>query len=245
MQKQDEWLNVKGDCEYHQMQYVRPYESTQTFVQWLVDQEVLKPSESQRILDVGCGAGANVHFLGKEFPASHIMGVDLNPALVETGNKLLDEYGAVNCKLEQCDIYAPNLEGSFDGVVSLQTLSWFPEFVKPLTAMAGMADKWIAITSLFTEDDLNVTIKVDDYHDPVNGKPGEYYYNVYSLKLVEKALRGMGFKTFEFIKYQATQPIQSRNPGGLGTRTVQNVVGDLMQFCGPIYLPWYFVLARR
>ncbi len=59
--------------DYHLKQFAEPYRSTVIFHDWLDERVNL---DSQRILDMACGAGANLHYFGCLHKKSQFTGID-------------------------------------------------------------------------------------------------------------------------------------------------------------------------
>ena len=51
------------------------------------------------VLEIGCNCGPNLYLVAKRFPEAQVWGVDINPAAVETGTRLLASEGISNVKL--------------------------------------------------------------------------------------------------------------------------------------------------
>ncbi len=62
---------------------------------------------------------------------------------------------------------------AFDGIISLQTLSWLPDYRIPLENLCALNPKWIALTSLFYEGKITYYIRLDDEEEDRT-----CYYNV-------------------------------------------------------------------
>lgn len=56
-----------------------------------------------------------------------------------------------------------SLVGAFDGVVSLQSLSWLEDWKLPLEKVCELHPKWMAFSSLFYEGKINYQIRLTDY----------------------------------------------------------------------------------
>ncbi|MBF0544579.1 MAG: hypothetical protein HQM08_09105 [Candidatus Riflebacteria bacterium] len=68
-QRVTEWVNLKNK-DYHEKQIFKPYRSTEKFVEWLMDLGKFDIHENEnseiKILDIGCGKGGNIIYLGKK-----------------------------------------------------------------------------------------------------------------------------------------------------------------------------------
>src|SRR5919204_4208504 len=62
------------------------------------------PPEHCRVLELGCGDGANLIAAAYELPQSEFFGLDLSPAAVERGRGLIAEVGLTNVTLAAGDI---------------------------------------------------------------------------------------------------------------------------------------------
>lgn len=248
-QRTTEWLDVtaSGPAAYHRRQFDRPYRSTEAFGTWL-DGLVDLRSTPQRVVDIGCGEGANAFHLSRRYPATSFVGIELNERLVDWGNELLVELGATEVQLQQGDLYSldPSLRSAFDGLISLQTLSWLPDFDTPVRRMMELKPEWIAVSSLFFEGKVNARIEIQDYSLPLAGKPyREAYYNVYSIPLVEDVFREGGYKEFRFQPFEIDIDLPAPEDAGMGTYTEQLADGRRLQISGPLLMNWYFLFARR
>jgi SAM-dependent methyltransferase len=243
-QKASDWLS-NVDFAYHEKQFSEPYRSTVAFCDWLEKTGFLSPDSRSNVVDLGCGQGANIAYMGKRFPRSNFVGIDLNPQLVRIGNKILEEMNRGNCRLEVGDLFQmdPDYVSRFEGIVSFQTVSWLPDFLEPITAMAKMKSRWISLSSLFYEGPLSCTTLIKDYDS--DGKViKESYYNVYSLPLLRKAFARLGFSRFHSIPYDIDIDIPPPPGKGRGTFTAKLETGKRLQISGPLLMPWYFVAVE-
>src|SRR2546421_5340561 len=80
-----------------------------------------------RVLEIGCGDGANLLPLAAAFPDSKFFGFDLAETRVNAGREALRELGLRNLELIQADILKFPLEGEpFDYVIAHGIYSWIP-----------------------------------------------------------------------------------------------------------------------
>lgn len=244
-QDQTLWLKSvdKNALDYHERQFKTPYRSTVAFSDWLKSLKLLSKNPG-KILDIGSGEGANLSFLAKEFPESEFLGVDINKMLVKKGNQLFKKMGQENCSLEVGDLYAlkTKYKNVFDGVISLQTFSWLPEYKTPLKQIFKLNPSWIAMSSLFYEGFVECEIKVKDYTYKKNSQ--EAFYNVYSLRLVESFFKKYGYKKFEYIPFVIDVDIKKNAGGQMGTYTLKTDKGRI-QISGPLLMNWYFIAAFK
>ena len=89
----------------------------------------------RRILDAGCGRGVFTLELAKQHPEATVVGVDIEPGLVERANYIAHRAGVKNCRFEVADvIHLPHLE-QFDLVVSVDNLEHIEQDVEALKAL--------------------------------------------------------------------------------------------------------------
>lgn len=247
MQRTDEWLS-NYNKDYFDRQFETPYRSTIAFCDWLEQTDTLKQNSTISILDVGTGKGANLYYMAKRFPNLKILGVDINNEFVNEGNKILKSKKVdTTCKLAVADIYNfdKSLINRFDGVVSYQTLSWLPDFREPLKSIASLNTKWIALTSLFFDGNVNCKIELDEYNRGIDNEPKQTFYNVYSLPLIEKFLMELGFRKFQFTPFEIDIDIEKPDHKIMGTYTEKLSNGRRLQLSGPLLMNWYFIKATR
>ena len=84
-----------------------------------------------RVLELGCGDGANLIPTAYELPQSQFFGIDLSPTAVQRGQELITEIGLTNVTLAAGDILKfPPDAGEFDYIVAHGVYSWVPEEVR-------------------------------------------------------------------------------------------------------------------
>ncbi len=89
------------------------------------------PVEGCRVLELGCGDGANLLPMAYTLPGSRFYGIDLAAKPVAQGNAYAAELGLSNLKLEAIDIMDfPADAGEFDYIVAHGIYSWVPAFVR-------------------------------------------------------------------------------------------------------------------
>lgn len=111
----------------------------------LVEDRVLRGNPTARILDVGCGAGANARALLASHPEARIHGVEPN----ERAAALAREGGIEVFHGMLHEWLATKPEGSFDGVVLSDVLEHIPDpvkFLRELLAYDGVRDATFVIS---------------------------------------------------------------------------------------------------
>lgn len=244
-QRTSEWIEAvdQGYLDYYVRQFQTPYHSTIAFAEWLRTLGV--PATNAVVADIGCGAGAALNYLAGEFPKAIFRGIDISESLINIGRKLV---GRANASLLEGDLYnlGPMHKNSYDGVISLQTLSWLPNFQEPLRAICALNPSWIALSSLFYDGPVSCSIEVQDYTQPLKGQSyKQAFYNIYSLPLVEKALEDLGYSNFSSHRFELDVDLTRPANRGMGTYTETLVSGARLQISGPLLMSWYFVFSQK
>ena len=240
-----EWSDEKMR-EYHARQLVQTYRSTTFFCDWLESLNYIHKSSKLAILDLCCGAGANLRYMSQRYPNCTFVGIDLNPQVVEDGNLYLKEHGIKNCHIEIGDIYnlSTDYNSVFDGVLSLQTLSWLNDFAFPVLAMAQLNPKWIAITSLFHDGLISYRIQVKEM-SPELSQTRQQFYNIYSIPEIREFLLNKGYPLFQWIPFKIDIDLPKKSDDVMGTYTKKLLSGKRMQLSGALWMKWYFIVTSR
>lgn len=67
----------------------------------------------------------------------------------------------------------------------------------------------------------------------------------YFLPFTKKYFKRKGFRKFFYEKFEIPVSLPRPPNGSRGTYTVKTEISARTQFSGPVYLPWYFVLAKK
>ena len=216
--------------EYHDRGF-EGRRSTVAFCNWLDTTGYLKPGTT--ILDLCCGQGGDMFYMAQRYPDNRFIGIEKNVSRVIKGNEFFREHGAKNCHISLGDMFELDYHG-FDGIISLQTLSWMPKFEEPLKKIAST--RWFALSSLFYKGDISCDIQVKD-------SGVKSYYNIYSLKEVTKFLYELGY-TVRYKPFEIDIDLP-RNTNRMGTYTEKLEDGRRIQISGPLLMPWCFVGGAR
>jgi SAM-dependent methyltransferase len=232
---------------YHDRQFVSPYESTKAFCNWLCELGVIREDQISNIGDLGCGKGANLYYMAKRFPNSRFTGVDIDEKLIRNGKLFLSSVPVDNCELFVGDIHTVDSQfckHQFDGIVSLQTLSWLPGYKKALDAITKLSPKWIALTSLFYDGPVEAKTVITQFGG-VGNDDVVLNYNTYSIPEVKSYLCGLGFTEFKYLCFDIPIDLPRNSDGKMQTFTEKTDIGRRLQVSGPLLLNWYFIYAAR
>ena len=89
------------------------------------------PVANARILELGCAAGGNCIPVASLYPQAEVVGVDISPAQIAMGRRVIDALGLTNIRLlDQCFSTLPADLGRFDYIIAHGVWSWVPEFAQ-------------------------------------------------------------------------------------------------------------------
>jgi len=244
-QRTVEWekLDAEG-IKYHTTQWEKPKRSTLAFERFIN----LSLSKSKNIIDMGAGAGAATAYLATNNPLVKFTAFDYSIELVEIGNQIKAKQRLDNLEFEQGDWYNLKINKKYDGCISLQTLSWLPDYEAPLVEIFEKINpNFIALTSLFYEGDITCHIEVEE-HSRNNRK---CFYNVYSLPAIRRLCEKNGYKLKSSIPFEIDIDIEKPdNINIMSTYTETTIAqnGDIkkrLQISGPLLMNWYMLLIEK
>jgi len=230
--------------DYHMIQWEKPKESTIQF-QKFIELHLQKSSE---VIDLGCGTGAATHFMAARNPECNFLGIDQDPKLVETARGVMAKQPNVkNLKfaIGDCFDLSRFSKSTFQGVLSMQTLSWLGTWEQPMQEIyQELHPDWIAISSLFYPGDISAQITISE---PVRDRITNY--NVISIKDFQRHANKFGYHVQHYKKFEIPFCItKPTNEDIMGTYTLNVSEGtgeSNLQVSGPILMPWFFVLVEK
>jgi SAM-dependent methyltransferase len=245
MQRTREWTEIdEGSLRYHLSQWENPKESTKGFERFVRPE--LKPGTT--VVDLGCGAGAATAFLAEAYPRTVFFGIDLSPELIETAEQARLRKGIKNLRFTVGDWYDLESKAAVDGVVSLQSLSWLPEFEAPLREIfVKLRPRWVALTSLFYDGEISCRIEVTEH---IRGDR-RTFYNVYAIPAVQRFCEKERYRITSSKRFEIGVDLpKPENPDLMGTYTVRARRGEKtpakrLQISGPLLMNWYALLVER
>ena len=89
------------------------------------------PVERCRVLELGCGHGANLIPMALTLPEARFTGIDLAAGPVDEGRETIAALGLTNISLQAGDIMTITPEwGEFDYIITHGMYAWVPDFVR-------------------------------------------------------------------------------------------------------------------
>jgi SAM-dependent methyltransferase len=242
-QRKAEWTVVDDRSKaYHLEQWKSPKRSTMHFEEFA--QQSLRACE--RVVDLGCGAGAATAYLASRHPKTSFIGVDLSPELIGMAQLLTPDNSKGNLEFRVDDWFNLGKYPPATGVVSLQSLSWLPEFEAPLDSIIKhFQPSWIGLSSLFYSGDISCTIDVLEHT-----RERRSFYNVYSLPAVGRFCESRGYRIARASPFVIDIDLmRPENPDLMATYTISNqgepTLPERLQISGPLLMSWYFVSLER
>lgn len=240
-----EHWETEHTMNYHRKQFLEPKRSTVAFEEFLTQ---CRNIDNSNILDLACGGGAVELYLTKLHPKLKIHGVDI----IDKSFRLLEEFTDIserqNITLTQGDWYnlSDGFIGKYDGVISLQSLSWLEDWKIPMEKVCRLNPDWIAMSSLFYEGRINYQVKLTDYEIPTEDRDyQETYYNIYSIPMIKEYLLEWGYTDFKYEPFNIDIDLEKPNHMDAQTYTIRTEDGKRMQISGAMLMPWYFIYASK
>ena len=229
---------------YHRRQYETPYRSTVALGE-IVCATLPDPTRPMRAVDVGCGGGANIHYLRSLVPNTAWLGVDFAPETIALARQTTAELGGADGSVEfvEGDFNALRTflsARSFDLVFSIQTLSWLETYehaLEELLALVAPAG-YAFVTSLFTDFRVEATTKVTLYDDASFEHAASTFYNVYSAERFADRCRSLGASHVHTFDFEIDEDLEPPESGAMQTYTRRLDDGRRLQFSGPLLMPW-------
>ncbi len=244
MQRLKEWDNIdKKAYSYHKSQWDVPKRGTIAFEQFIQSKLI----DSISVIDLGAGSGAATAFLATQHKSVNFTAFDYSSELLSMGKIISKERSLDNLSFEQGDWYNLRLDRNYDGCVSLQTLSWLPDFEHPVISIfKDVKPKWIGLTSLFYEGDITCRIEVEEHK-----RKRKTFYNIYSLQSLSRVCEQNGYSLKKYMPFEIDVDIDKPDdPDYMGTytkRTVDETNNEFhrLQISGPLLMNWYMVLIEK
>lgn len=236
------WKN-QDRVPYHVRQFREPYRSTVHLARFI---RSLVTDPHGEALDVACGAGANISYLGQALPGYGWTGMDLaGDVLFPIARQEFSER-QLDVSLVEGDFYRLTelfTGKQFDLVLSIQTLMGIPSYEAALDQLLAVTKGWLFVTTLLTDFPVDTRTEVMDYGRPADCQ-GPFYYNVYSLERFRAYCEARGCRQFVSQDFEIDIDLPRPPSYGMTTHTQALANGKRLQFSGPLHMPWKFVGIR-
>lgn len=243
-QRKDEWNNIDEiGLQYHMKQWESPKNSTESFEHFIKDEF----ARSKQVIDLGCGSGAATAYFAGNHKQIEFVGLDYSEELISIGNQIARDKKIDNLTFSQGDWFNLSPREGCDGVISLQTLSWLPEYQTPLAEIFNKINpQWIALSSLFYEGDITCWIEVEEHT-----RERKCFYNVYSIPAIKRFCESHGYSVSKSTPFEINIDLDKPdNIDILGTYTKHALTNDAkgferIQISGPLLMNWHMLLIEK
>jgi ubiquinone/menaquinone biosynthesis C-methylase UbiE len=241
-QRLDEWENLdENGYHYHKIQWDTPKRSTIAFESFANNHL----ASSNSVIDMGAGAGASTGSLASKYKNAHFTAFDYSNELTQIGNNIALEKGIKNLSFKQGDWFNLEETNEYDGCISLQTLSWLPDYQQPLQAIfRKIKPQWLGMTSLFYEGDITCRIEVEEHT-----KSKKCFYNVYSIPAISRLCNAEGYSLVKVSPFDIDIDIEKPNNLNIMGTYTRKLVNDnnqqRIQISGPLLMNWYMLLIEK
>jgi 2-polyprenyl-3-methyl-5-hydroxy-6-metoxy-1,4-benzoquinol methylase len=228
--------------EYHSMQWLVPKESTKNLL------HLLNPwlEKSNKVIDIGCGAGAVTAYLAKSHPDVKFLGIDKEKPLVRMGTEKSELLKIRNLAFKSGDILRLKREYEADGVILVQTISHLNDFLLPMdNIFKKVKPKWIALTGFFYKGEISLYTIVKEHK-----KNRSVYYNTYSTNRFDQFCNSRGYKIIVNEPFDITIDLEKpSDPDVMGSYTEKVTKYDgsthRMQISGPFLQNWRTIIVEK
>ncbi len=246
IKKEKENWETESSRDFHRKQYIEPKRSTVAFDNFL--EKCGRIKTSKRIIDFGCGGGAADVYLARQHEKLYIDGIDIVDSFFYLFHEFASEEIKKRVSLYKGDIYKIRqaLDRKYDGIISVQTISFMENWQNPIEQMCNLDPEWIGISALFYEGRIDYQIKIRDYEEKgLTQDFTEKYYNIYPIPLVKDFLRERGYTKFVYEPFEIDIDIPKPAHMNVGTYTIKTEEGKRLQISAALLMPWYFIYASK
>jgi methyltransferase-like protein len=200
------------------------------------------PVEHCRLLELGCGNGANVIPMALGLPESSFVGVDLAPTPIAEGQAIITELGLTNVGLHALDLRAlPGDLGQFDFIVAHGLYSWVaPDVQEHILAVCAerLAPQGVAYVSYNAYPGCHIREMVRDmmlFHIRGVDDPEERLSQ--ALDFVQMLAAGIAGDYADFLRHELEDLLEWRREYVFHD--------DLAPFSEPLYFSQFMERAEQ
>jgi len=242
--------------EYALADFEIPKESTKSLIDFLRKHKIFESVSDKIVLDYGAGPCSGLYQLAKNFPEVNFAGIDYNADLVSWVNDFWktssgSRYGLPNLSANFADWNDPKSlkkvikNSQVHAVMSVHALCTMRNCTDAISNMVLSDPDYLIINSLFYDGPLDVLIHMRDLEGNMPDDCPDGDFNIHSIPKVEKTLNDLGYSNVIFEKFNIGVDLVRPDNGLRGTYTIRTELEERAQFSGPVYLPWYFMLASK
>tara|TARA_B100000795_G_C22712430_1_gene404098 strand:+ start:97 stop:792 length:696 start_codon:yes stop_codon:yes gene_type:complete len=225
------------------LQLKKPYESTIAFYKVLLKLNCLN-KDTKNIIDIGAGRGPTAKYLISKTKNINFLCVDYQKKCIKEGAKL-NKSSRIKFKILDILKSVKSVQNKFDGLTAVHSLCCFKKLDVVIKNMCKIKPKWIAINSLFYRGNLDVMIHMIDYNNKDSNKYPNGDFNIFSIVKLKEIFKKNGYKVSYIKPYFPKNKIKKLENSGRGSFTMKTDLHPNTTFSGPVYLPWYFVVAKK
>jgi SAM-dependent methyltransferase len=237
-----EWASIDSHAmQYHTAQWDTPKRSTHHFLHFIAP----RLNHAKKVLDIGAGAGGATSFFAKATANVKFTALDCSLELLDLGRAKCKDLE--NIEFSQGDLFDLEFQREYDGCISLQTLSWLPNYHDALRSIfQGVSPDWFACSSLFYDGEINCTIEVDEI-----SRGRKTWYNCYSIPAVKRYAESLGYtlsrwEPFDIdIDIPKPETVDLMSTYTIGVANTDNTNKKRLQVSGPLLLNWHFLMFEK
>lgn len=233
--------------DYHERQYRQIYDQTERLFEFI--DETVGGISGRSILDVACGAGANVFHMLQRWPENKVTGLDLDNALLDYARAQVLPEAQARCDYVRANFFdLPKLypNDAFNITTFMHTLLFFgpEEYADVLRSLIAVTSDWVFISSLFTDRRMDVTAQIRDYARFGEDSKEYHTYSTFCVDRFRRVAAALDVKEVIFRDFEISIDLEGPAEGGIGTYTAKLADGHRLQFSGAVFMPWKFAALR-
>lgn len=194
-----------------------------------------------KILDAGCGIGHVLNLLNKISPQSEFLGTDQTDFFIEEAKKRYGNHKNINFEIGDIKDLPLKHHKDFDITVCRGVLSWLPHYDLFVKALMNITKKYIFISSLFYDGDIDFEIKIKEYKRGIPKEGFTEYRNVYSLPRFKKFVMDLGAKNIEVFNFDIGIDLPKGPIDKMSTYTMKLENGERLQISGIVLMNWKWI----